>query len=213
MSPENFEQEMKLLYEWGYTTITTEMMVKAILEGTDLPARPVIVTFDDGGLNNYTTAFPIMQKYGFQGVLYLVPNYIGADGFMNVDQIKEMISAGWEVGSHSMSHKDLITLDTDQITRELTVSKETLEQLLGVPVTTFAYPFASYTEGIVERVRLAGYSCAMGVSYLNEHSVEGLFQLHRREIKGTYDLNNFILFLPWQGDLSLLPGNTPTPEQ
>ena len=88
--PEKFDEEMKLLHDWGYTTITTELLIKAINEGADLPPRPILITFDDGHLNNYTTAFPIMQKYGFTGVLYIVANYMGADQYMNADQIKEM---------------------------------------------------------------------------------------------------------------------------
>src|SRR5512141_2014422 len=109
VTPEKFESEIKLLHDWGYTSITTEMLVKAITEGAELPPRPVLFTFDDGNLDNYTNAFPIMQKYGFTGVLYLVNNYIGADQYMNKDQILEMVAAGWEVGSHSMNHFDLKT--------------------------------------------------------------------------------------------------------
>jgi peptidoglycan/xylan/chitin deacetylase (PgdA/CDA1 family) len=86
-------------------------LIKAITEGADLPPRPLLITFDDGHLNNYTTAFPIMQKYGFTGVLYIVANYMGADQYMNADQIKEMAIAGWEVGSHSISHSDLTSLE------------------------------------------------------------------------------------------------------
>ena len=65
------------------TTITTELLIKAVNEGADLPPRPILITFDDGHLNNYTTAFPIMKKYGFTGVLYIVANYMGADQYMN----------------------------------------------------------------------------------------------------------------------------------
>src|SRR5260221_9304278 len=100
--PEKFDEELKLLRDWQYTTITIEMLLKAIKEGTNLPPRPLIISFDDGNLDNYTNAFPIMQKYGFTGVLYIVGNYMGADNYLNADQIKEMAAASWEVGSHSM---------------------------------------------------------------------------------------------------------------
>jgi hypothetical protein len=62
VSPDKFEEQMKLLRDWEYTTITTEMLVKAIRKGSTLPPRPILVTFDDGNLDNYTIAFPIMQN-------------------------------------------------------------------------------------------------------------------------------------------------------
>src|SRR5688572_20258172 len=111
VKPEVFDAQMKLLHEWGYQTITVDMLLKAINEGAELPPRPMLITFDDGHEDNYTAAFPIMQKYGFTGILYIVGNYIGIDGYLNVDQIKEMSTAGWEIGSHSMSHSDLTALE------------------------------------------------------------------------------------------------------
>jgi hypothetical protein len=87
VKPEVFDEQMKLLHDWGYQTITIDMLLSAINEGAELPPRPMLITFDDGHLNNYTAAFPIMQKYGFTGILYIVGNYIGIDDYLNVDQI------------------------------------------------------------------------------------------------------------------------------
>ena len=96
MEPEKFEEQMKLLFDWDYTPVTIDTLLRAITEGAELPPRPVIITFDDGHLDNYTTAFPIMQKFGFTGVLYIVGNYMGTDGYMTAAQIREMVMAGWE---------------------------------------------------------------------------------------------------------------------
>ncbi len=70
--PETFDSELKLLHDWGYTTITTSKLVQAITQGASLPPRPLLLTFDDGNEDIYTNAFPILQKYGFTGVLYVV---------------------------------------------------------------------------------------------------------------------------------------------
>ena len=108
VSPDNFASEMKLLHDWGYTTITTSMLVQAITQGFVLPPRPMIITFDDSWASQYISAFPVMQQYGFTGVLYTVVGYInkpsGVDtdpNYLTTGQIKEMAAAGWEVGSHS----------------------------------------------------------------------------------------------------------------
>ena len=92
--PENFEQQMKLLHDWEYTTITTDMLVQAITKGAALPSRPILITFDDGDVDVFENAFPIMQKYGFTGVFYLVANYVGQPDYISVAQIKEMTRRG-----------------------------------------------------------------------------------------------------------------------
>lgn len=63
VSPQKFETQMKLLHDWGYVSITTEMLIRAITEGEELPPRPFLLTIDDGNLDNYLNAFPIAQKY------------------------------------------------------------------------------------------------------------------------------------------------------
>jgi peptidoglycan/xylan/chitin deacetylase (PgdA/CDA1 family) len=209
--PQKFEEEMKLLHDWGYTTITTELLIKAITEGADLPPRPLIITFDDGHLNNYTTAFPIMQKYGFTGILYLVANYLGADQYMNAEQIKEMAAAGWEVGSHSISHLDLTTLDPERQRHEIVDSREILEAKLGIPVLTFSYPFGMSNPGIIDYTHFAGYIAGMSLGFTHDQGTSNLYTLQRRDIKGTYDVKQFAAFLPWQGDPIFLPTDTPTP--
>lgn len=210
VKPEKFEEQMKLLYDWGYTTVTTSELIKAIKEGVDLPPRPVIITFDDGHLDNYTTAFPIMEKYGFTGVLYIVGNYMGADGYMTATQISEMADAGWEVGSHSMNHFDLQTLDKESQHIEIVDSREKLENEIGVPVRTFAYPFGLMNDSAGSLVHEAGYVAAMGLGYTHDQGSGNLFFLQRRDIKGTYDMKQFAAFLPWKGDSAYLPSETPT---
>ena len=208
---DKFEAEMKLLRDWEYTPITTEMLIKAILEGADLPARPIIISFDDGNLDNYTNAFPIMQKYGFTGVLYIVGNYIGAENYMNADQIKEMAASGWEVGSHSMSHADLKFLEPQRQRYEVVESKKYLEETLGVPIKTIAYPFGTSNGSIIDYAHFAGYIAGMSLGFTPDQGLGNLFTLQRREVKGTYDVKKFAFFLPWQGDPIYLPTDTPTP--
>jgi len=209
--PEKFDEEMKLLHDWGYTTITTELLIKAINEGADLPPRPILITFDDGHLNNYTTAFPIMQKYGFTGVLYIVANYMGTDQYMNADQIKEMAAAGWEVGSHSVNHLDLTSLDPERQRYEVVDSRTILEDKLGVPVLTIAYPFGISNSSVIDYAHFAGYIGGMSLGFTYDQGVSNLYTMQRRDIKGTYDVKQFAAFLPWQGDSIFLPTDTPTP--
>lgn len=204
--PDKFEEQMKLLHDWGYTTITTELLVQAIREGANLPQRPIILTFDDGHLNNYTIAYPIMKKYGFTGALYIVGEYIGSPNYMNADQIKEMVHNGWEVGNHSMNHFDLTLLDTQQQQQyEIVASREVLEDQLDVPIQTFAYPFGIYDQTVINLTYSTGYIAAMGTGYTYNQGVFNLLALQRRGVNGTRDIKEFASFLPWQGDPVYLP--------
>lgn len=209
--PEEFEQQMKLLHDWEYTVIPIELLVKAIKEGAELPPRPIILTFDDGDISVYTTAFPIMQKYGLTGVTYIVGNYMGTEGYMSADQIKTLAAGGWEVGSHSRSHRDLTKLVPAVQRVEIVDARKVLQEATGAPVLSFAYPFGYISSSVADYVHFAGYIAAMGLGYTADQGKSNLFWLQRRDVNGTYDIKLFASFLPWQGDPAFLPPDTPTP--
>ncbi|MGZ6347295.1 MAG: polysaccharide deacetylase family protein [Anaerolineales bacterium] len=211
VTPDSFESELRLLKNWGYTSITTSMLMQAIMNGAALPPHPIILSFDDGNEDNYTNAFPIMQKYGFTGVLYIVYDYMNNPGYMTADQIKEMAATGWEVGSHTLTHPNLIT-DAQNLRAEIVDSRKDLQKALGVPILTFAYPFGDASSAATDYVHFAGYIAAMGATgYTPDQGKGNLFMLQRSEIKGSEDAKTFTRFLPWIGDPSFLPTDTPTP--
>ncbi len=211
--PDKFETEIKLLHDWGYTPITTTMLVKAITTGASLPPRPILITFDDANEDNYTNAFPIMKKYGFTGVLYLPYDYIGTNGYLTVDQIKEMAAAGWEIGSHTLSHPiNFSTLSPSAMRSEIVDSRKKLAALLGLPILTFAYPFGDAPSSATDYVIFARYIAAMGATgYTADQGTGNLFVLQRCEIKGSDDARSMTRFLPWLGAASFFPTDTPTP--
>ena len=201
---------MDLLYSEGYTTISTEMFVNAIKEDTQLPKKSVILTFDDGNINVITTAFPIMNKYDFTGVAYIVYAYLGAAGSMDIDQVKTLAENGWEIGSHSFSHADLID-HQERLGTEIVMSRTMLERKLGVPVLTFAYPFGRFNSSAVDLVKRAGYIAAFGVENNQKPEVNGLFYLNRLEVKGDYDINQFASLLSKSGTPLQTPASTSQP--
>jgi peptidoglycan/xylan/chitin deacetylase (PgdA/CDA1 family) len=208
--PEKFEQQMQLLHDWEYTTITTDMLVQAITRGAKLPPRPILITFDDGDVDVYQNAFPIMQKYGFKGVFYLVANYVGQPDYISVAQIKEMTAAGWEIGSHSLNHIDL-TLYPPRQRAEVVESKKQLEKLLGVPVKTFAYPYGRASSGVINYVHFAKYIAGMGLGYTAEQGKGNLFFLQRWEVQSSFSMKSFAAFLPWKGGEGYIPAELATP--
>jgi peptidoglycan/xylan/chitin deacetylase (PgdA/CDA1 family) len=195
VSPEMFEAQMSILHQKGYTSITPKELNEAIRCGAPLPDRAVVITFDDGHVDNYEYAYPIMEDLGFRGAMYVVANRTATYGFLGVEQLKEMIGQGWEIGSHSLSHPDLTTLSGERLREELLNSKMLLEAELGIEVQSFAYPFGSFTPEMVKKVIGYGYTNAMGLGTLSAHSQGNLFYLSRHAVNGRAGLDVFEAFL------------------
>jgi len=210
VTPEEFERQMFLLHEWGYHTISVRQLATAILVGAELPLNPIILTFDDGNENIFTTAFPIMQKYGFTGTVYIVYNYIGSTSFMSQAEIHNLYDAGWEVGSHSISHVDLTKHQARQ-EAEIIESRRKLQILLNIPIESFAYPYGAYDELSLYHIHLSGYLAAVGLGTDMYQGPNNLYYLYRHEITTQYDLKTFAQLLPWQRDLENLPAVTIVP--
>ena len=210
VAPDTFDRQMNLLYQWGYKTISVELLVKAIKEGAELPPKPILLTFDDGSETIYERALPIMQRYNFEGVAYIVYNYIGTRNYMSADQIRAVHAAGWEVGSHSLSHRDLTAHPSRQMD-EIVESRRRLESLLGIPILSFAYPFGAYDSDSLHYVHQAGYIAAMGLGNETLQSNKNLFYLYRQAVKGSDDLRAFGAYLPWREDQYDLPALTIVP--
>ncbi len=192
VSISDFQAQMKWLFEAGYTAITISQLVDVLLEGGDLPEKPIVLTFDDGHFSVYEHAFPIMNAFGFPGMFYIVANRIhDVKDFVNVEQIKTMLDAGWEIGSHGYSHLD-ITQDHASADYEIAQSKADLQAALGVPVNTFAYPFGEIDPFTATFVSNAAYRAGMGLGQSITHTWGNLFYLHRIEIHGTDSLETFI---------------------
>ncbi len=198
ITPDVFRAQLQALRDWGYTSVTVSDLVNALVNGGNLPVRPVAITFDDGNLDIYQNAFPIMQEMGFVGTFYIVANRLQSRYYVHADQLQEMINAGWEIGCHSMSHIDL-TLDHSTIGYEVASSRSILEDALGVQIKTFAYPYGIIDDFVVSKVSEYGYQAGMGLGTSWRHTWGTLFYMSRIEVQSSYDMNKFASLLPWSG--------------
>jgi len=198
MPPEDFKWQMQALKDWGYSTIPMSLLVAAITKGALLPPRPVVISFDDGYETVVENAFPIMQKFGFTGILYIVGNYVGAQGYMSVDQLTMLVGSGWEIGSHSMSHPKLSS-HHDLVNFEAGHSKGLLASEIGTIVETFAYPYGDTDSFVDEKVAEYGYLAAVGLGTQYVHSLTSLYYLSRIEVQNGTNQAAFAALLPWSG--------------
>ena len=145
MKVNDFENQMKYLYDNGYETIFIEDIEK------DYTGKKVVaLTFDDGYIDFYTNVLPIIKKYNIKTNLYIITNTTSGGNYVNEEQIKELSNSGLvSIGSHTVSHNPLASLNAEQIETELKNSKEYLENLLGKEIKTISYPTGSYNSTVL----------------------------------------------------------------
>lgn len=157
MPPEEFEEQMRYLSQNGYHVITLDQLYNAFYNNGSLPAKPIVITFDDGYSDNFTNAFPIMRKYNFPGTVFMVSGYIDGEGFLTSDQLLQLQAAGWTIGGHSQNHENLSKVSDEIAAQELKNSRAALESLLGRPLKYIAYPFGGFNTSIMELAQTDGY--------------------------------------------------------
>jgi peptidoglycan/xylan/chitin deacetylase (PgdA/CDA1 family) len=147
-SPRAFARQMKWLHNWGYQTLRLSQLFSAFESGT-VPAKAVVITFDDGYQDFYTDGFPSLRRYGFTATVFLptsriqdAPVKIEGVDYMTWKQVRELHAEGIDFGSHTVNHPDLRSLGPEEIDYELGFSKEKIEDELSTAVNLFAYPFA-----------------------------------------------------------------------
>lgn len=177
-TPATFAKQIQFLSESDYEVLTLSQAVR-LLQGeserqgslSSLPRR-VVITFDDGFRDFYTTAFSILEKYGFKATVFLASGFIDKSFITGKDclrtsEIKELANQGIEFGSHSVSHPQLRELSGAQIVQELAVSKKEIECITGTKVSLFSYPYRfpeediEFTEMLNQLLTEQGYSAGV----------------------------------------------------
>ena len=192
--PKDFDAQMAYLKENGYHTISPQELYASLAEDAELPEKPVLITFDDGYADNYIYAYPILQKYGFKGTIFVITSFMGTQkNYINWDQAREMEANGMSIESHTVTHKSMTELSDAQLQDELVNSKKMLEQQLNKKVEFIAYPTGTYNLHIAELVREAGYKGAFTIKYGNVDKASNLYALERVPVFHTE--NTFKSFL------------------
>ncbi len=177
-TPEALESELSWLRENGYASIGLDDLVSHISTGTPLPARPVILSFDDDWEGQYRYGLPLLKKYGFTATFYIWVVVVGRKNHMSWNQIRELSADGMKLGAHTLTHPFLTRVRSDEtLQREILGSKEIIERRTGAAVTSLAYPFGQYDERVVLAAKAAGFSSARSTWPGVVHSREGLFSL------------------------------------
>lgn len=163
VSPSNFDAQMAYLSSHGYTPISLDTLYGIFNNQVAAPAKPIVLTFDDGYIDFFANAYPILKKYGFHATSFVITGFVGKPAYLSWENIKAMQSSGLiNFESHTVNHVYLPSLSYTSALKELEDSKTTLEAETGYPVHFIAYPSGGSNSLVWNAATKAGYIGGLG---------------------------------------------------
>ncbi|WP_327693870.1 polysaccharide deacetylase family protein [Streptomyces sp. NBC_00459] len=199
VTPEAFAEQLAMLAERGFTPLNTADLSASWRSGRPLPARPLVITFDDGYEGVHRHALPVLAKHGFPATLFVSTGWLrgpydtggGLDTMLDWDQVRELAGSGVEIGGHSHTHPELDQLDDDVLRFELTRCRDVVaEQLDSVPAS-FAYPYGYSSRRVRAAVRAAGFAQALAVGNGLARRQQGPYALRRVTVRRSTGIEEF----------------------
>lgn len=188
--PDKFDAQMQYLSQNGYTPITLDTLYGIYSGQATAPAKPVVLTFDDGYIDFYTNAFPILRRFNFHAVSFIPTGLIGGGYYMNWNQIKEIASSGLVTfEGHTVHHVNLSSLSYAAALKELVDSKNILQANTGYPVNFIAYPNGSTNGNVQAAAKQAGYAGGIGTWYGKARGSS--MNMPRIKVSGFWSLREF----------------------
>jgi len=201
VTPAQFESHLKYLADAGYHAITLDDLLYALAQGQTLPAKPVILTFDDGYEDNYANAFPLLQKYNMVGHFFVISDFVNQErpGYMTWSQIEEMAAAGQRFGSHSRDHPNLSGKSDDYLVWQALGGKEALAEHLDQHPRWITYPAGQYDDRTIAVYKSADYWGGLTTQQGATHTLDDIFELKRVRVRGSHTAEDLgrLLELDW----------------
>lgn len=199
VAPEAFAEQMALVGDLGLTPVTTAALAAHWRSGAPLPARPVLITFDDGYEGVHRHALPVLAEHGFPATLFVTTGWLrgahdtggGLDTMLDWDQVRDLAGAGVEIGGHSHTHPQLDQLGDAGLESELTRCRDIVAGETGAPPVSFAYPYGYSSRRVRQAVRRAGYAQALAVGNALARRRQGPYALHRVTVRRTTGAEEF----------------------
>lgn len=185
--PENFRRQLDGLVEAGYTSITPDAYLAHVRTGAPLPAKPVLLTFDDGKDSQPLVAAPELTRRGLTGVFFVMTVVIGNAGWIAPAQIRAMADAGHIIGSHTWDHHDVRKYTDNDFETQFVKARETLRKHSGQAVETFAYPYGAWNVAALPKLADAGFTTAFQLQEQKVDAAAPTLTLRRTLVDSTWD--------------------------
>jgi len=182
VDPATFAASMRALGAAGFHTVTQKQVFDALWHGGALPAKPVLLTFDDGYVDDVRRILPVLRRQRMVGTFFIITGRFHEPGFLTAAQVRELDRAGMDVGDHTRSHLDLTAMAAPQLALETAGSRRALERVLGHPVYAFAYPSGRNDPVVRAAVGHAGFTMAYTTAYGTTLSSTAPLQMPRLHV-------------------------------
>lgn len=185
VTPAHFAEQMKALKDDGYETILPAQLYNYLVHGATLPAKPVILSFDDTDEEQFSTAYPEMKKYGFKGVFFIMTVSINRPNYMTKEQLKQLSDAGNAVEAHTWDHHMVTKYQGEDWEKQLVQPKKKVEEIIGKSADYFAYPFGLWNRAAFPELKKAGYKMAFSLATKRD-SAQPLYTIRRMIVAGQW---------------------------
>jgi peptidoglycan/xylan/chitin deacetylase (PgdA/CDA1 family) len=162
--PQAFRDQLKMLADNGYHTILPDQLYAYLTTGAALPPKPIMLTFDDTDLDQFTVATPEMDKYGFKGVFFIMTVSLGRPNYMSKAQVKALSDSGHSIGSHTWDHHNVKQYQGQDWVTQIEKPSKQLETITGKPISYFAYPFGLWNPAAIPQLKQRGMIAAFQLS-------------------------------------------------
>ena len=190
---QNFKDQMKMLADSGYHTILPDQLYAYLNTGAALPSKPIMLTFDDTDLDQFTIVRPTLDKLGYKAVYFIMTVSIGKKGkfvdYMSKEQIKQLSDEGNMIGSHTYDHKNFAQFTDGDWTTQIDAPTKKLEEITGKKVEYFAYPYGVFKASTLHKLKEHGFKAAFILSTARDENYP-LYTIRRIIDPGRYTAKN-----------------------
>lgn len=191
ITPQNLREQLSYIKDQGYVTLTINELTNYLLNNSPIPEKSIVITFDDGYMDNYYNAFPILKEFNMHATIFCITSKLDGSYYLSPEAIKEMSDYGLDIESHTVNHPHLDKMSYEEQLKQLKESKNTLEKITNKKVTSIAYPFGAFNNDSIKASKNAGYTLAFTTNRGFADRSDNPLRLDRIYISSKYDMNTF----------------------
>lgn len=191
VKPANFAEQMKALSDAGYHSILPDQLYDYLVYNKALPAKPVMITFDDTRGEQYSIGAAEMKKYNFKGVFFVMTVSINRPNYLSATEIKALSDSGHTIAAHTWDHHMVTKYAGEDWETQLVKPKAKLEKITGKPIDYFAYPFGLWNKEAIPEIKKSGYTMAFILSTKRD-SIDPLYTIRRMIVSGNWTSERMI---------------------
>jgi peptidoglycan/xylan/chitin deacetylase (PgdA/CDA1 family) len=192
--PAKFAEQMKLLADSGFTTILPNQLMEYLKYGVPIPAKSVMIHFDDADLSQFEVAKPILDKYGFKACYFIMTVVLNKPGYMKKEHVKQLSDEGNVIGSHTWDHMNVKKMEEKDWVTQVEKPSRQLSEITGKPIEYFAYPFGLWNEEVARELDDHGFKAAFQLSAKRD-TTQPLYTIRRVIIPGQWDAARMYKFM------------------